>query len=279
IEHLELPKPRNPYQPGAIKIFPEEISAKIELTKMDFDNAFNTASIQLQDCDLYLQLYGLSIMIAKKDIQISKKKSLVAPAQKASSIKSHPKKCLKNLQKSRDKEETDYLLPYTQINASISNDCPSQVYIPKLCSTKFRSKRSRGPKTIKRKYCYQDGKEIEENTEAFKAEIGHANEIYNYGPCYNKIEKNEVKEPDSETDINSEDNEALKVVEKVAKIDHMNKIFEPKDVKVLDAKYYTKEPLYDELFERLSKNYSSSISCLNIREEQWIQETDLERNP
>ncbi|CAG8835797.1 5937_t:CDS:1, partial [Gigaspora margarita] len=64
-----------------------------------------------------------------------------------------------------------------------------------------------------------------------------------------------------------------------AKIDHMNKIFEPKDVKVLDTKYYTKELLYDKLFERLSKNYSSSISCLNIREEQQIQETDLERNP
>ncbi|CAG8771194.1 21433_t:CDS:2 [Gigaspora margarita] len=178
-----------------------------------------------------------------------------------------------------DKEETNYLLPYTQINASISNDCPPQVYIPKLCLTKSRSKRPREPKTINHEYCYQDGKEIEENTEAFKAEIGHANETCNYEPCYDKIEKNEVEEPNSKTDINLEDNEALKAVEKFAKIDHVNKIFEPKDVKVLDEKYYTKEALHDELFESLSKDYSSSISCLNIREEQQIQETDSKKKP
>ncbi|CAG8847609.1 45270_t:CDS:2, partial [Gigaspora margarita] len=181
IEYFKPPKPRNPYQPGAIEIFPEEISAKIESTKMDY--AIRTSTRHPRHYCLPNQKRNLA-------------KSLVAPAQKASSIKSRPKKCLKDLQKSKNKEETDYLSPYTQINASISNNCPSQIYIPKLCSTKSRSKRSRGPKTIKRKYCYQDEKEIEENTEAFKAEIRHANEICNYGPCYNKIEKNEVKEPD-----------------------------------------------------------------------------------
>ncbi|CAG8826806.1 19366_t:CDS:2, partial [Gigaspora margarita] len=49
--------------------------------------------------------------------------------------------------------------------------------------------------------------------------------------------------------------DALKVIEKVATIDHMDKIFEPENVKGLDEKDYTKEALDDEPFGSLKKNY------------------------
>ncbi|CAG8474331.1 15284_t:CDS:2 [Gigaspora margarita] len=74
--------------------------------------------------------------------------------------------------------------------------------------------------------------------------VRYIEEIYPVRPwCKNgdKVAKNE--EIELEKNIN-----ALKVVNKVAKMDHVNKLFEPKDIKILDEKYYTKEDLNDKFF-------------------------------
>ncbi|KAF0388616.1 hypothetical protein F8M41_010998 [Gigaspora margarita] len=212
------------------------------------------------------------------------KKSPVAPAQKFSSIKPCPNKWSKDLPESRDKKEAEYLFPYAQVNASKKKYCPPQVYNQKIPSMKPRLKRPKEPKTINSGYCYQDEKEVEENTEAFKyyqqsAEIGHAEKTYNHGPCCNKIEKDKLGEPNSKADINPEDIKALKVIEKVAEMDHMDKIFESKDVKVLDEEYYMEKAPDDELLGILWKNYSSPTICFNNMEEIQTKEINPKEEP
>ncbi|KAF0510311.1 hypothetical protein F8M41_018423 [Gigaspora margarita] len=94
-----------------------------------------------------------------------------------------------------------------------------------------------------------------------------------------RITKDIDNEPNSKADNNPEENEALKIVVKVAKMDHMDKIFESEDVKILDEEYYTEKAPDNELLEILWKNYSSPTACLDNIEKTQSQEINPEEEP
>ncbi|CAG8809384.1 38509_t:CDS:2, partial [Gigaspora margarita] len=75
------------------------------------------------------------------------------------------------------------------------------------------------------------------------------------------------------------ENEALKVIVKVAKMDHINKIFKSKNVKVLDKEYHIEEAPNDELFKSSKKNFNSSTICHNNIGEIQTQETNPKEEP
>ncbi|RIB20751.1 hypothetical protein C2G38_2302962 [Gigaspora rosea] len=66
-----------------------------------------------------------------------------------------PKNRPKKLQDSRNKEETEYLSLYAQINASEKKSCPPKVCIPKPLSTKPRLKRPKELKPVNHRHGYQ----------------------------------------------------------------------------------------------------------------------------
>ncbi|CAG8834460.1 35635_t:CDS:2, partial [Gigaspora margarita] len=147
----------NPYQPGTVEIFPEEISAKIESTKMDVD------------------LERLSKEIGQLNKQFDDAFNT----------------CINATSRPRPTYTTPRPIYY---------DCKEGYAI----GTSTRHPRHYCPPNQRRNLPvrpnWKKGNDREayctKNTEAFKAEIGHANETCNYEPCYDKIEKNEVEEPD-----------------------------------------------------------------------------------
>ncbi|CAG8780437.1 26004_t:CDS:2, partial [Gigaspora margarita] len=73
--------------------------------------------------------------------------------------------------------------------------------------------------------------------------------------------------------------DALKDIEKVAEMDHMDKMFESEDVKVLDEEYYTEKAPNNELLGILWNEYSSPTVCLDNMKEIQTQEINPEEEP
>ncbi|RIB00775.1 hypothetical protein C2G38_2233020 [Gigaspora rosea] len=144
----------------------------------------------------------------------TKKKSPVAPVKNFPSVKPCSKNRPKKLQKSRVKEETEYLSPYIKQTAPVKKNNQPQVYTLKPSSTKPGLKRPKERKPVNYENRYQNDVGASKG-EGETSSIKDKKKAYPYCQKLAEISKQEVDESEQKRDegITNEPTKSIKIIE------------------------------------------------------------------
>ncbi|RIB11935.1 hypothetical protein C2G38_2259711 [Gigaspora rosea] len=166
---------------------------------------------------------SIPILYLTSDLQTlsTLKKSPLAPVKNLLSIKPCPKNRSKKSQDTRNKEETEYLSLYVQINASEKKSCLPKVCTPKPSSTKPGLKRPKEHRPVNRGDRYRNDIDTSKNETS-----GTENENKTYPYCQQSAE---INEPESDQKMNEEIINDLAIPEEIVE----DKALEKNDREIL----------------------------------------------